>query len=99
MKWLKIAGRVVVVLIVALAAIPFFIWLDDYIPTIAASIPLTFSRALDSPLLFPVGSDQPSVGTERGPTQKGNKTAGPRVTLESDRNWGRQCRASQSGVS
>ena len=63
MKWLKIAGRVVVGLIAALAAIPFFIPLDDYIPTIAASIPLTFSRTLDSPLLFPEVSDQPSVGT------------------------------------
>jgi uncharacterized protein involved in outer membrane biogenesis len=38
MKWLKIAGGVVLVLLLALAAIPFFISLDDYIPRIEQEV-------------------------------------------------------------
>ena len=38
MKWLKIAGSVVLVLLLALAAIPFFISLDDYIPRIEQEV-------------------------------------------------------------
>ena len=88
MKWLKWVGMVVGVIILILAAVPFLVSLDDYIPTIAASIPLTFSRTLDSPLLFPEVSDQPSAVSRdlAWPDSKGNKSAGVRVTLESDRN-------------
>src|SRR5687767_15861585 len=38
MKWLKILGGLVVVLVLALAAIPFFISLDDYIPRIEQEV-------------------------------------------------------------
>ncbi len=38
MKWLKISGLVLFVLIALLAAIPFFISLDDYIPTLEKEI-------------------------------------------------------------
>jgi uncharacterized protein involved in outer membrane biogenesis len=38
MKWLKIGGLLLLVLIVALAAIPLFVSLDDYIPTIEKEI-------------------------------------------------------------
>lgn len=38
MKWLKVCGGIVVALIVALAAIPFFISLDDYIPRIEQEV-------------------------------------------------------------
>ncbi len=34
MKWLKIGGSVLFVLIALLAVIPFFISLDDYIPAL-----------------------------------------------------------------
>ena len=38
MKWLKIIGGIVLLLVLALAAIPFFISLDDYIPRIEQEV-------------------------------------------------------------
>jgi uncharacterized protein involved in outer membrane biogenesis len=38
MKWLKIIGGIVLLLVLALAAIPFFITLDDYIPRIEQEV-------------------------------------------------------------
>src|SRR5688500_4996109 len=38
MKWLKILGGLVLVLVLALAAMPFFISLDDYIPRIEQEV-------------------------------------------------------------
>jgi uncharacterized protein involved in outer membrane biogenesis len=38
MKWLKIVGGIVLVLLLALAAIPFFLSLDDYIPRIEQEV-------------------------------------------------------------
>ena len=55
MKWLKWGSVVLGVIILIPALVPFFISLDDYIPTIAASVPLNVSGTLDSPLLYPTG--------------------------------------------
>ncbi len=38
MKWLKIGALFLVVLIAALAAIPLFVSLDDYIPTLEKTL-------------------------------------------------------------
>ena len=55
MKWLKWGSVVLGVIILIPALVPFFISLDDYIPTIAASVLLNVSGTLDSPLLYPTG--------------------------------------------
>ena len=61
MRWLKRIGIIVGILLPILAVVPFFISLDDYIPTIAASVPLNVSGTLESPLLYPTGGTMASA--------------------------------------
>ena len=72
MKWLKIIGGLLLLLIVALAAIPFFIDLDDYIPRIEQEVSARLKEPVKIGSLKAAGLPLPHVivsGITVGKTQ------------------------------